>query len=321
MNSQRSTFYYFDDLASLQDNENTWANLFACTQQEGESVIDYGTRVHELALRLIDLDPALLECLVFHRVKAGLRKPIKDMLNSTTLQPNSHAMLDQVVIAIERKLQPANKGLAINHLTPQLTPPPNGHIVHRFQEHVNDVPTVQSFGDRSANADSVNGQHQEQLWTHDTTTQQHPFGDEHRACEASPTNNQSDRGAFQIRGLHQTRQPIRAQDFQQQQSTPDSTEGIHYSPSSNPNDITAPMLGRHEVQHVADPFKGLKRLGSDGGPFQNDGNDQPVRKKAVPWHEGQRRKQQGPPECFYCHQFGHYKNTCPTNPQNFSKAQ
>ncbi|KAL8878389.1 MAG: hypothetical protein Q9198_003785, partial [Flavoplaca austrocitrina] len=246
MNSQRSSFYYFDDLASLQDNENTWANLFACTQQEGESVIDYGTRVHELALRLIDLDPALLECLVFHRVKAGLRKPIKDMLHSTTLQPNSHAMLDQVVIAIERKLQLANKGLAINHLTPQLTPPPNGHIIHRFQEHVNDVPTVQFFGDRSANADWVNGQHQEQLWTHDTTTQQHPFGDEHRACQASPTNNQSDRGAFQIRGLHQTRQPIRAQDFQQQQSTPDSTEAIHYSPSSNPNDVAAPMLGRHE---------------------------------------------------------------------------
>ncbi|KAI4267560.1 MAG: hypothetical protein LQ337_008292 [Flavoplaca oasis] len=320
MNGQRSTFYYFDDLASLQDNENTWANLFACTQQEGESVVDYGTRVHELALGLIDLDPALLECLVFHRVKAGLRKPIKDMLNSSTLQPNSHAMLDQVVIAIERKLQPANKGFAINQLTPQLTPTPNGHIVHQFQEHTNDVPTMQSSGDRSANADWINEQRQEQPWPHDTTTRQQPSGDEYRACQASPTNNQSDPGAFQIRGLHQNRQPIRAQEFQQQ-STPDSTEATRYSPSSIPNDEAAPMLGRHEVQHAANPFKGLKRPGSDGGSFQDDGNNQSVRKKAVPWHEGQRRKQQGPPECFYCHQLGHYKNTCPTNPQNFSRAQ
>ncbi|KAL9025274.1 MAG: hypothetical protein Q9180_007700, partial [Flavoplaca navasiana] len=45
-------------------------------------------------------------------------------------------------------------------------------------------------------------------------------------------------------------------------------------PSSNPNDIAAPMLGRHEVQHAPNPFKGLKRPGSDGGPFQDDGNDQ-----------------------------------------------
>ncbi|KAL9608536.1 MAG: hypothetical protein Q9204_009227, partial [Flavoplaca sp. TL-2023a] len=193
-------------------------------------------------------------------------------------------MLDQVVIAIERKLQPADKGLAINHPTPQLTPTRDGHIVHQFQEHVNDVPTMQSFGDRSANADWVNEQHHEQLWTHNTTPQQQPFGDEYRPCQASPTNNQSDRAAFQIRGLHQNRQPIRAQDFQQQ-STPDSTEAVHYSPSSNPNDIAAPMLGRHEVQHAANPFKSLKRPGSDGGPFHDDGNDQPVRKKAVPWHE------------------------------------
>ena len=56
MNSQRSTFYVFDDLASLQENEDTWADLFACTQQDGESVVDYGNRVTGLARRLIDLD-------------------------------------------------------------------------------------------------------------------------------------------------------------------------------------------------------------------------------------------------------------------------
>ncbi|KAI4264345.1 MAG: hypothetical protein L6R42_000530 [Xanthoria sp. 1 TBL-2021] len=320
-NNRRSDFHVFDDVQSLQDNVKAWADLFACMQQDGESVLQYGNRVIGIAQQLIDIDPALYECLVFHRVKAGLRKPIRDILSSNTVQPNSHAMLDQVVVAIEQKLQATDPAFAIDNLTPRLTPTINGDNVARFQDDDNhNAPAIHNSIDRPANAGKFGGSHQEQPWEHGPTPQEQPFENETRASQATPANNHSDGGPFQIRGLHQTQQPTGSPGAQQQ-PTQDLLGTARYSPSNDRIDTAPPMLGRHEVQHTANPFKGLKRPGPDGDRSHDDANNQSSRKKVVPWQEFQRRKQHGPIVCHYCHETGHFKNTCPINPQNSSKAQ
>lgn len=318
--SPQADFHVFDDVQSLQDNENAWTDLFACMQQNGESILHYGNRVIGIAQQLTDLDPALYQCLVFHRVKAGLRKPIKDVLHSNTVQPNSHAMLDQVVVAIEQKLQTTDPASAINNLTPRLTPTLNGDNLQRFHndDNNNNAQTVLSSRGRPANTRKSAGQHHEQPWEQGPTFHQQPLENGTRASQASPANNHSDASPFQIRGLHQTQQPTGAPGAQQQW-TQDFLGAAQHSPSHDPADGAPPMLGRHEVQHTAAPFKGSKRPGSDGDGCQNDANNQS--RKKVPWQEYQRRKQLGPIQCHYCHEIGHFKNTCPTNPQNLSQAQ
>ncbi|KAL8671335.1 MAG: hypothetical protein Q9168_004172 [Polycauliona sp. 1 TL-2023] len=312
-NGQRPAFHVFDDLRSLEDSENAWADLFACMQQPGEAVHDYGTRVIRLAHQIVDLDPAVYECLVFHRVKAGLRKPLRDMLLLNTVQPNSHAMLDNVVMAIERKLQTNDPASGID--TPSLTPTPNWTNAQQSQHNDNHVPAIQSSQGPFANAASFNGHQQEQSWQHGTASQQHPHENGTRTTQASPFTNHSDHGAFQIRGAHQMRAPTTAPEHHQQASpTPHEAEQ-HYSPPSNPNGLGAPMLGRHEVQHNAGPFQGTKRPGSDNGVFQNDANDQLSRKK-IPWQDYQRKKMGPTLKCHYCKEAGHVKDTCPKNPRN-----
>ncbi|KAL8992006.1 MAG: hypothetical protein Q9169_007452 [Polycauliona sp. 2 TL-2023] len=318
-NSHRqAAFHVFDDLRSLQDSEHAWADLFACMQQQGESVHDYGNRVIGLAHQLTDLDPALYDCLVFHRVKAGLRKPIRDVLLLNTVQPNSHAMLDQIVWAIEQKLQPADQPFGINNITPSLTPTLNWNNVQRSRIDGGGGPAAQTSNGPSANAMRFNDQQQEQPWQHGPAAQQHPHENEPRAAsQASPTTNHAEHDAFQIRGLHQTRPPPPRGPENQHPLLPTQNpiHADHYSPTSNPNEVAASMLGRHEVQHTPTPFKGTKRPGSDGGSFQNDGNEQTNRKK-IPWQDFQRKKQQGPPICFYCKEVGHMKDACSKNPRN-----
>ncbi|KAL8911879.1 MAG: hypothetical protein Q9172_007592 [Xanthocarpia lactea] len=319
MSDQRSAFTIFDDLRSLQHNEKTWADLFACMQVDGESTFDYGSRVVALAQQLTDLDPALRDCLVFHRVKAGLRRPIKDMLNANTVQPNSHAMLDQVVSAIEQKLQRQqmiDRVLPVNSLTPRLTPTRNEKNVQRPHYDDNSALALQYPTQRSLDYPPVNGQYQEQPLEHDIEFQQ-PIEEEPRESQFAHSKNHSG-GALHTRGLHQIQQPTRTPD-DEQQTTRDTLEAAHYGPPSESIDNAVPMLGRHEVQHTNNTIKSLKRTASDSGPLYRDASGQPARNK-IPLQEYRQRKQQGARECHYCHEVGHMKNSCPNNPRNSARA-
>ncbi|KAL8782177.1 MAG: hypothetical protein Q9213_005613 [Squamulea squamosa] len=310
------SFTVADDLESLQHNEKTWVDFFACMQQEGESTVDYGNRIIALAQQLTDLNPALYNCLVFHRVKAGLRQPIKDMLNTGLYQPNSHAMLDQVASAIERKLlqdqQVSDQALPVNHLTPRLTPTRHETNVQQPYNGDENTADLEPSRSRSTTYRPVNRQHQQQPLEHGSNTQKPPK-DRPRGFPSSPLRDESG-GAFHIRGLHQTQHSSSTPEVQQ----PKTGDASGRSHNGSPNDAfenAAPTLGRHEVQHNVDVTKGLKRAASDGGSSRNDANDHPAPKKMT-LAQYNKRRQHGQLVCHYCREPGHMKNECPKNQRN-----
>ncbi|KAL8814241.1 MAG: hypothetical protein Q9223_006520 [Gallowayella weberi] len=320
MANQRPKFSISNDVRSLQHNAKTWTELFACNQESGESVIAYGDRVLALANQLIDLDPALSDALVFQRVKAGLRSPVKSILNASTIQPNTHGTLDEMVTAIEASLNGQHthdQELPKENLTPRPTPTrlemmgqPEGAANGVSLSNVpsNSIrPSTQTGGRLHKEVTNGRGLHQMSFDNNEGTTT--------RSLE--PLTNASS-SSFQIRGVREQQQSVQIGGNQQQQ-IPDGLGPARHSPSSDLFNSSTSKLGRHEVQNTAMGPKGGKRKDFDGGLETHDAIGPSARKKSIPFKEWSQRPKE-PLICHYCRETGHRKDNCPTNPRNLNKG-
>ncbi|KAI4246371.1 MAG: hypothetical protein L6R40_002039 [Gallowayella cf. fulva] len=289
---QRAEFTVFHDPDSILHNERSWTDFFACSQMEGESIIDYGDRVIGLAKQLMDLDPALYDALVFHRVKAGLRGPVKDILNKSIIQPNSHAMLDKMASAIEL-------WLAVQHTTnPGLT---NGAPTTR--------PTITHYEDQEQAGGAVNTAPSSNFMI-DPSRDPRQNGARLRE-ELTPDDGEAQQ--------HNQQQATSTQEDKQQQQMVDGPGLAQHSPPSDVVASSTPKIGRHQVQNASRGSQGGKRKDADADPPSHDADGQPARKKSIPFQKWS-QLQKDHPVCHYCHEAGHKKDTCPTNPRNLNKA-
>ncbi|KAL8798653.1 MAG: hypothetical protein Q9182_006486 [Xanthomendoza sp. 2 TL-2023] len=320
MANQRPKFFISNDVRSLQHNAKTWTELFACNQESGESVIAYGDRVLALANQLIDLDPALSDALVFQRVKAGLRSPIKTILNASTIQPNTHATLDEMVTAIEASLNgqhTRDQELPRENLTPRPTPT-RLEIMGQPEGAANGV-LLSSAPSNPFRPSTQNGGRLQKDVTNGKGYHQMPFdNNEGRTTKSLEPLTNASSSSFQIRGIHEQQQSVQIEGKQQQQRL----YGLEPAPRGPHMDLfnsSTPKLGRHEVQNAPGGPQGGKRKDLDGGLESHDANGPLARKKSIPFKEWSQRPKE-PLICHYCRETGHRKDNCPTNPRNLNKA-
>ncbi|KAL8707749.1 MAG: hypothetical protein Q9220_007269 [cf. Caloplaca sp. 1 TL-2023] len=118
-------YYVATEFTSRQQSDRLWTELFACIQQDGEPGHEYISRMNAIADQISDTPSYQLWPFVFIRIKAGLRDPIKKVLNAQIMQPNSQAVLNDVIRVIEHDLDQEHWHDAASprpHLGSQLAP-------------------------------------------------------------------------------------------------------------------------------------------------------------------------------------------------------
>ncbi|KAL9009366.1 MAG: hypothetical protein Q9173_005600 [Seirophora scorigena] len=98
-------FYISSGRLSREQDEQNWRELFTSEQQEDERVESYSARMVALVDGLSDLPEHLKGSMIFYRMKAGFREPIRQALRTYVIQPTSHASLNDMAMAIERDIE------------------------------------------------------------------------------------------------------------------------------------------------------------------------------------------------------------------------
>ncbi|KAI4178233.1 MAG: hypothetical protein LQ348_005656 [Seirophora lacunosa] len=98
-------FYISSGRLSRERDERSWREFFTSEQQEDERVQSYSARMVALVDELSDLPEHIKGSMIFYRMKAGLREPIRQALRTYVIQPTSHASLNDMAMAIERDIE------------------------------------------------------------------------------------------------------------------------------------------------------------------------------------------------------------------------
>ncbi|KAI4192111.1 MAG: hypothetical protein LQ346_004482 [Caloplaca aetnensis] len=316
---RHSPFFYFSDGESHNErNQQTWTALFSSSQREHETVQQYSNRIVALADTLTDIEAELRGPIVFFRVKAGLKDSIKQVLNKQHLQPTSHALLNDVAMAIERDLgldarpeqRPSVKNYSQNTVGLHRTLPVGPT---RVLEQSRPLKTTATERSERADFDSS-----ESTFPHD---------------DSEPTALQ-DNGHYGVEKPLEKRQYGLDDDLEGPYG-PSSTFNNDTGRSSQPYELPSPrqahdtrndhakptsfhILGSYRVEKPSSTSQMQGQAGTHhhSPPF-NPGHGQPPQRMSA--QEIERHKQAN--LCFNCGEPGHMKGECPQNPQHRRKRQ